>query len=146
MVFGGCAGSATSGLKIFRFQVIAAAADAQIRRLIQPSGVFLPYVGSRLVPEAVAASVMGYLFLFAVSFAAIAMALTAIGIDLVTSISGAASAIANVGPGLGPVIGPDGAYNILPDGALWILSFAMLLGRLELVPLMVLLVPAFWRG
>ena len=89
---------------------------------------------------------MGYLFLFAVSFAAIAMALTAIGIDLVTSISGAASAIANVGPGLGPVIGPDGAYNILPDGALWILSFAMLLGRLELVPLMVLLVPAFWRG
>lgn len=146
MVIGGCAGSASSGIKIFRFQVIAAAADAQVRRLIQPSGVFLPYVGSRPVPDAVAASVMGFFFLFAVSFALVALALTAIGIDLVTSISGAATAIANVGPGLGPVIGPEGAYNVLPASAQWILSFAMLLGRLELVPLMVLLVPAFWRG
>ncbi len=146
MVIGGCAGSAASGIKIFRFQVIAAAADAQIRRLIQPSGVFLPYVGGRPVPEAVAASVTGFFFLFAVSFAAITLALTAIGIALVPSISGAAAAIANVGPGLGPVIGPEGAYNVLPASAQWILSFAMLLGRLELVPLMVLLVPAFWRG
>lgn len=146
MVIGGCAGSASSGIKIFRFQVIAAAAYAQIRRLIQPNAIILPHVGARPVADAVAASVMGFFFLFAVSFAAVALALTVIGLDLMTSISGAAAMIANVGPGLGPVIGPQGAYNVLPDGAQWILTFAMLLGRLELVPLMVLLTPAFWRG
>ena len=146
MVIGGCAGSASSGIKIFRFQVITAAARAQIRRLIQPSGLFLPHVGGRQVPDHIAASVTGYFFLFAVTFSLITLVLTAIGIDLLTAISGAISAIANVGPGLGPTIGPDGAYNIVPDTAKWLLSFAMLLGRLELIPLMVLIMPAFWRG
>jgi len=146
MVIGGCAGSASGGVKIFRFQVTAAAARAQIHRLVQPSGVFLPYVGGRPVPDAIAASVTGFFFLFAASFGIFTLALTAMGVDLLTSVSGAVSAIANVGPGLGPTIGPDGAYNILPDGAKWLLSFAMLFGRLELIPVMVLLVPAFWRG
>ena len=146
MVIGGCAGSATSGIKIFRVQVIAAAARAQLQRLVQPSGVFLPHVGGRPVADAIAASVTGFFFLFAVSFGAVTLALTAMGIDFLTSVSGAVSAIANVGPGLGPTVGPDGAYNILPDGAKWLLSFAMLLGRLELIPVMVLMVPAFWRG
>ncbi len=146
MVAGGCAGSASGGIKIFRFEVIYATANAQIRRLIQPSGLFIPYVNGKPVPDSVASSVMGFFFLFAVIFGLIALGLAAMGLDLLTSISGAASALANVGPGLGPVIGPAGNYAALPDGAKWLLSFGMLLGRLELFAVLVLFTPAFWRG
>jgi trk system potassium uptake protein TrkH len=89
---------------------------------------------------------MGFFFLFAASFAFLAMGLAAMGLDLLTSLSGAAAALANVGPGLGPTIGPEGGYELLPDGAKWLLSFGMLVGRLDIYAVLVLFMPAFWRG
>ena len=146
MFVGGCAGSTTCGIKIFRFQVLHATAMAQLKRLVQPHGIFIPYYNKRPIPGSVSESVMGFFFLFIASFAILAMGLGMFGLDFVTSVSGAASAIANVGPGLGEIIGPSGTFKPLPDGAKWLLSAGMLLGRLELFTVLVLLSPIFWRG
>ncbi len=146
MVVGGCAGSTTCGIKIFRFQVIYATARTQILRLTQPHGVFISYYNKRPITEEVASSVMGFFFLFALSFSMLSLGLGLLGLDFLTSVSGAASAIANVGPGLGPVIGPGGNFAALPDAAKWLLSFGMLLGRLELYTVLVLFAPSLWRG
>ncbi len=145
MFIGGCTGSTTGGVKVFRIQVLASTAWVQIQHLIHPHGVFLTKYNRRPVPDSVPPAVMGFFFLFIVSFGVIAMALALMGLDYVTSISGAATAIANVGPGLGDTIGPSGTFQPLPDPAKWLLSFAMLLGRLELFTVLVLLVPRFWR-
>ena len=146
MFIGGCAGSTTCGIKIFRFQVLHATAMAQLKRLLQPHGVFFPYYNKKPIPEQVAESVMGFFFLFVTCFALLAAGLGLFGLDFVTAISGAASAIANVGPGLGDIIGPSGTFATLPDGAKWLLSAGMLLGRLELFTVLVLITPGFWRG
>ena len=146
MFIGGCAGSTTCGIKIFRFQVLHASAKVQLLRLMQPSGVFIPYYNQRPISEAVSASVMGFFFLFVTCFAILAALLGLIGLDLVTSLSGAATAIANVGPGLGSIIGPAGTFAPLPNEAKWLLSAGMLLGRLELFTVLVLILPSFWRG
>ena len=145
MFVGGCAGSTTCGIKIFRFQVLYATAKNQMYRLLQPHGVFIPYYNRRPIPETVTESVMGFFFLYALAFAVIAMGLGLLGLDFLTAASGAATAISNVGPGLGPRIGPAGTFATLPDAAKWLLSFGMLLGRLELFTVLVLLVPSFWR-
>ena len=134
------------GIKIFRFQVLYATAKTQLKRLVQPNGVFIPYYNHRPIPEQVSLSVMGFFFLFIASFALLAAGLGFIGLDFITSVSGAASAIANVGPGLGPIIGPGGNYSSLPAEAKWLLSAGMLLGRLELFTVLVLLSRSFWRG
>jgi len=146
MVVGGCGGSASGGIKVFRFQVIYETANAQIKRLIQPSGLFVPQFNDRPIPDTVATAVMGFFFLFAVSFALLALGLSAAGLDPLTSLSGAAAALTNVGPGLGGVIGPSGSYGELPDMAKWLLSLGMLAGRLDLYTVLVLFLPAFWRG
>ena len=146
MFVGGCAGSTTCGIKIFRFQVLYATAVAQMKRLLQPNGVFFPYYNRRPIPESVSASVMAFFFLFIGSFGTLAMGLGLTGLDFITAVSGAASAIANVGPGLGEIIGPAGTYRPLPDEAKWILCAGMLLGRLELFTILVLFMPMFWRG
>jgi trk/ktr system potassium uptake protein len=146
MFVGGCAGSTTCGIKIFRFQVLYATAMVQFKRLVQPHGVFFPYYNKRPIAESVSASVMGFFFLFVASFFVLAMGLGLFGLDFITAVSGAASAIANVGPGLGDIIGPAGTFKPLPDGAKWLLSAGMLLGRLELFTVLVLLSPVFWRG
>ena len=145
MFVGGCAGSTTCGVKIFRFQVLYATAVTQIRRLLEPHGVYLAYYNRKPIPEEVSASVMAFFFLYVLSYAVIAIALGLIGVDFLTAASGAATAISNVGPGLGPTIGPSGTFATLPDGAKWILSAGMLLGRLELFTVFVLLLPSFWR-
>ena len=146
MFIGGCAGSTTCGIKVFRFQVLYVTAAAQIHRLIQPHGVFVPHFNQRPIDHEVASSVMSFFFLFAVSYAVLALLLGALGLDFVTAVSGAATAICNVGPALGPVIGPSGTFAPLPDAAKWVLSAGMLLGRLELFTVLVLLTPSFWRG
>jgi len=145
MFVGGCAGSTTCGIKIFRFQILYATAVTQIRRLLEPHGVFIAYYNGRPIAGSVSDSVMSFFFLYAVSFAAIATGLGLIGLDFLTALSGAATAISNVGPGLGDVIGPAGTFASLPDSAKWLLSLGMLLGRLELFTVMVLLAPAFWH-
>jgi len=146
MFIGGCAGSTTCGLKVFRFQVLYAAANIQIRRLLQPNGVFIPYYNRKPISEQVLASVMAFFFLFILCWAALAIGLGFTGLDFLTATSGAASAIANVGPGLGDMIGPAGNFSEVPIAAKWMLSFGMLLGRLELFTILVLLMPSFWRA
>ena len=146
MVIGGCAGSTTCGIKIFRFQVLYAATQSQLRHLLQPHGVFIPYFNRRPIPEEVITSVLGFVFLYGLCLALLALGLGMLGLDFVTAVSGATTAISNVGPGLGPVIGPAGNFQSLPDSAKWLLSAGMLLGRLELFTVLVLFTPSFWRG
>jgi len=146
MFVGGCAGSTTCGIKVFRFQVLYATAVTQMRKLLHPHGVFLAYYNGKPIPEDVSSSVMSFFFLYAASFTALAIGLGLIGLDFLTAVSGAATAISNVGPGLGSTIGPSGAFITLPDSAKWLLSFGMLLGRLELFTIFVLLAPSFWRN
>lgn len=145
MVVGGCAGSTSCGIKIFRFQVLYAVTDVQFKKLLHPHGVFIPYYGGRPLPEGVPSSVMSFFFLYALCFAVLAIALSFVGLDFLTAMSGAASAISNVGPGLGEIIGPMGTFAPLPDSAKWLLSAGMLLGRLELFTVLVMLSPNFWR-
>lgn len=145
MFVGGCAGSTTCAIKIFRFQILYETARVQIKRLLQPHGVFIPYFNHRPVQAGVPEAVMGFFFLYLLSCAFLTMALGLLGLDLVTALSGAVTAISNVGPGLGSTIGPAGNFAPLPDAAKWLLAFGMLLGRLELYTVLVLLLPRFWR-
>ena len=146
MFIGGCAGSTTCGIKVFRFQVLYATAEAQIRRLMQPHGVFVAHFNRRPIDVDVAGSVMSFFFLFAAAFTVLALLLGAVGLDFVTAVSSAATAICNVGPALGDIVGPTGNFSSLPDAAKWLLSAGMLLGRLELFTVLVLFAPSFWRG
>ncbi|MCY4396772.1 MAG: TrkH family potassium uptake protein [Rhodospirillaceae bacterium] len=145
MFVGGCAGSTTCGVKIFRFQVAYAVGRVQVSRLMQPRGVFIPYYNRRPITDEVAQSVMGFLLFFALSFGVLALLLGMTGLDPITALSGAASAIANVGPGLGQIIGPESSYTGLNDTAKWLLSAGMLIGRLEIFAVLVLFLPSFWK-
>jgi trk system potassium uptake protein TrkH len=142
---GGCAGSTASGIKVFRLHVLLVTVRTQAMKLLQPNAVLLPYLNRRPIPEAVAESVMGFLFVYVLSFALLSIGLALAGLDFMTALSAAASAIANLGPGLGQPIGPGTSFAALPDAAKWLLSFGMLLGRLELFLVLVLFMPAFWR-
>jgi trk system potassium uptake protein len=145
MFIGGCTGSTTGGIKIYRFQVLWRVSQQQLQILIAPNSVSaLSYNGRRL-PAEVTSSVLAFLFMFAASVILLTVALTAFGLDLVTAFSGAVTALANVGPGLGPVIGPAGNFYSLPDGAKLLLAFAMIAGRLELFTVFVLFQRSFWR-
>jgi trk system potassium uptake protein TrkH len=146
MCVGGCTGSTSGGIKIFRFTVLHAIAKNQIARLVRPHGVFVPTFNRRPVPESAAIAVMAFIFMFGLSFSAFALALSLLGLDYLTAMSGALTALANVGPGLGDIIGPAGNFSPLPESAKWLLSAAMLLGRLELFTVLVLFTPAFWRS
>ena len=143
---GGCTGSTAGGIKMFRFSVLHAVARSQMLRLIRPHGVVVPTFNERPVPPAAAVSVLAFVFLFGLCFAVFTVLLSALGLDYITAMSGALTALANVGPGLGPEIGPAGNFSGLPDGAKWLLSLAMLLGRLELFTVLVLFTPGFWRS
>jgi len=145
MFIGGCAGSTTCGIKIFRFQILYETATTQIRRLVHPHGVFVPYYNRSPITDEVTMSVMSFFFFYVLAFVALALGLSMLGLDFLTAMSGAATAISNVGPGLGPIIGPSSTFIALPDTAKWLLSVGMLLGRLELFTILVLFAPAFWR-
>jgi trk system potassium uptake protein len=145
LVVGGCTGSTTGGVKMFRFQVLIAASTRELKRLFRPSQVLVITANERPVSEEVLTSILGFLALYGATILMIAVLLGATGLDLVTAVTGAMQAVGNVGPGLGDVIGPAGNYSTLPDAAIWALSLGMLLGRLELMTLIVLFVPSFWR-
>ncbi len=146
MFIGGCAGSAACGIKIFRVKVLLELIKVEIRKVLHPHGVFVPRYNKRPISEDVLSSVGSFIFLYIAIFVGIALALAAIGLDFETALSGAATSLSNVGPGLGPVIGPSSTFASLPDAAKWILSGAMLLGRLELVTVLVLFSRRFWRN
>ena len=146
MFVGGCAGSTTCGLRMARIQVLIANAKAQVSKLIRPHAVVVSYYNQKPIPENVAESVMGFFFLYILSFAVIASLLGGLGLDLITAISGAASAIGNVGPGLGDIIGPSGSYQSIPDLGKIILCAGMILGRLEIFAILVMFSPLFWKN
>ena len=146
MFVGGCAGSTTCGLRMARIQVLVANAKAQISKLIRPHAVVVSYYNQKPIPENVAESVMGFFFLYIISFAIIACLLGMLGLDLITAISGAASAIGNVGPGLGNIIGPTGSYQTIPDMGKFFLCAGMILGRLEIFAILVMFSPLFWKN
>jgi trk system potassium uptake protein TrkH len=145
MFIGGCAGSTSCGIKIFRFQVLFQDVRQHINKIVYPHGVFVKKFNHRPLPENVSTAVMSFFFLYLVIFALVAVALSLTGLDMLTALSGAGSAISNVGPGLGNLIGPAGTYQALNDPAKWILCAAMLIGRLELFTVLVLFIPSFWR-
>ncbi|MEJ8574548.1 TrkH family potassium uptake protein [Microbaculum marinum] len=143
---GGCSGSTAGGIKIYRFEVLSIIVRSHIRRLVIPNRVVTMRYGGRRLPPDVPSSVLAFLAVYIGTTGLFTLLLAATGLDFVTALSSAAQAIGNVGPGLGPVVGPSGNYASVPDPAKWVLSAAMLLGRLELFTLIVLLDPDFWRG
>lgn len=145
-LIGGCAGSTTCSIKIFRYQLLFASIRAQLRRIRSPHGVFTPRYDGRPVGADVLSSVMSFFMFFVVSLGLISVALSLTGLDFVTSVSGAAAALANIGPGLGEIIGPAGNFSSLNDTAKWILIIAMWIGRLELMAVYVMLTAKFWRA
>jgi len=146
MFIGGCAGSTACGIKIFRLQMLLIFLKNQIKKLIYPNSVIITKYNNQKISDDFIRSVIIFIFSFLFIFLIIAMLLSISGLDFVTSISGAASSISNVGPGLGEIIGPDGNYKSLPDLSKWILATGMLLGRLELFAVLVLFFPSFWRN
>ena len=145
-LIGGCAGSTACSIKIFRYQLLFASIRSQLRRIRSPHGIFTPRYDGRPVGQDVLSSVMSFFVFFIVTLGLVAVVLSMTGLDFITSLSGAAAALANIGPGLGPVIGPAGNFASLNDTAKWVLSFAMLLGRLELLAVYVILTVKFWRA
>jgi len=146
MFIGGCAGSTACGIKIFRLQMLLIFLKNQVKKLLYPNSVIITKYNNHKISDDFIRSVIIFIFSFLFIFLIIAMLLSISGLDFVTSISGAASSISNVGPGLGEIIGPDGNYKNLPDLSKWILASGMLLGRLELFAVLVLFFPSFWRN
>lgn len=142
---GGCTGSTSGGIKIFRFEILAIMLRGHFRRLLNPNGVFPRTYAGRQVEDGVINSVVAFMAVFFICYGVLTICLMAFGLDFMTSASGAATALANVGPGLGVEIGPAGNFEAIPAGAKWLLSAAMLLGRLELFTILILFLPRFWR-
>ncbi|WP_439888912.1 TrkH family potassium uptake protein [Pseudomonas sp. MBLB4123] len=142
---GGCSGSTAGGLKIFRFQVAYVLLKANLQQLVHPRAVIKQQYNMHRLDEDIVRSILTFSFFFTITIAALALALTLCDLDWITALSGAASAVSGVGPGMGPIIGPSGNYAPLPDIAKWLLTLGMLLGRLEILTVLVLLMPSFWR-
>jgi trk system potassium uptake protein TrkH len=145
-LIGGCAGSTACSVKIFRYQLLFASIKVQLRRIRAPHGVFTPRYDGRPVSDEVLSSVISFFVFFVLTLGVLAVALSMTGLDFITSLSGAATALANVGPGLGAEIGPAGNFAGLNDTAKWMLCFAMLVGRLELLAVYALFTFRFWRA
>ncbi len=146
MFIGGCAGSTTCGIKIFRIQILYSFILNQIKKIIYPKGIFILKYDQNAVDNKFIASIISFIYMYLVIFFVITALLSLTGLDFITAISGAATSISNVGPGLGSIIGPNGNFSSLPDISKWILSLGMILGRLELFAILVLFLPSFWRN
>ena len=146
MFIGGCAGSTTCGVKIFRFQILYLFITNQLKKIIYPKGVFIIKYNQSSIDEKFISSIISFIFFYFVIFLVLTALLSLTGLDFITAISGAATSISNVGPGLGSEIVPNGNFSSLPDVSKWILSLGMILGRLELFAILVLFLPSFWRN
>ena len=145
MFIGGCAGSTTCGIKIFRVQILFQFFSNQIKKIIYPHGIFNLTYQKQNIDDKFMSSVISFIYLYIIIFFIVTALLSLTGLDFVTSISAAATSISNVGPGLGETIGPNGNFSNLSDYSKWILSLTMILGRLELFAILVLFLPSFWR-
>ena len=146
MFIGGCAGSTTCGIKIFRIQILYSFIINQLKKIIYPKGIFVLKYDQSPVDNKFISSIISFIYLYLVIFFTITALLSLSGLDFITAISGAATSISNVGPGLGSIIGPNGNFSSLPDISKWILTLGMILGRLELFAILVLFLPSFWRN
>ena len=146
MFIGGCAGSTTGGLKVFRFQILFKYIHLHLKKMLQPHMVLSAHFNGKKVPESTYESVMTFFFVYIITFAFSSLLLSFSGLDFLTCISAAASAISNVGPGLGEIIGPEGNYSSLNDYSKLVLILTMFLGRLEMLTIFVLLLPSFWKN
>ena len=142
---GGCSGSTAGGLKIFRFQVAYILLKVNLKQLIHPRAVIKQNYNRHRLDEDIVRSILAFSFFFTITIATLALALAFCGLDWITALTGAAATVSGVGPGMGPIIGPAGNYASLPDIAKWLLTLGMLLGRLEILTVLVLLSPLFWR-
>jgi len=145
MFIGGCAGSTACGIKIFRIQLLGLFLINQIKKVIYPRGVFVIKYEKNNIDDKFMASVISFIYLYIIIFFILTSILSLTGLDFITAISGAATSISNVGPGLGEIIGPNGNFSTLSNVSKWTLSAGMILGRLELFAILVLFVPSFWR-
>lgn len=145
MFLGGCTGSTTGGIKAFRLQVMLLSSFNYLKQLMSPNRVVVATYNGKQITADIATSVLAYLSVMFASVMMFTVALSFFDLDFITSLSGALSALANVGPALGPQIGPAGNYGGLPDGAKLILIVGMLLGRLEFFTVLVVLNRDFWR-
>ena len=146
MFIGGCAGSTTCGIKIFRIQILYSFIINSLKKIIYPKGIFVLKYDQNPIDNKFISSIISFIYMYLIIFFFITALLSITGLDFITSISGAATAISNVGPGLGSIIGPNGDFSSLPDASKWILSVGMILGRLELFAILVLFLPSFWRN
>ena len=146
MFIGGCAGSTTGGLKVFRFQILFKYIHLHLKKMLQPHMVLSAQFNGKKVTESTYESVMTFFFIYIITFASSALLLSFSGLDFLTCISAAASAISNVGPGLGEIIGPEGNYSSLTDYSKFVLILTMFLGRLEMLTIFVLFLPSFWKN
>ena len=146
MFIGGCAGSTTGGLKVFRFQILFKYIHLHLKKMLHPHVVIASYFNGKRVSGSTFESVTTFFFLYILTFSISALLLSFSGLDFLTCISAAASAISNVGPGLGEIIGPNGNYSSLTDSSKYILSITMFLGRLEMLTIFILFLPTFWKN
>ena len=145
MFIGGCAGSTTCGIKVFRVHILYYFIRNQLMKIIYPRAIINLKYNNNKVGDKLIASIISFIYLYILIFFVLASLLTLTGLDFITSISGAASSLSNVGPGLGSEIGPNSNYSGLPDQSKWLLSFGMILGRLEIFALLIIFLPSFWR-
>lgn len=145
-LIGGCSGSTTCSVKVFRYQILFSAIRMRIRAIHAPHGLFQPRFAGQPVTDDVLSSVISFFVFFVVTLGVTSVLLGTTGLDATTALSGAASALANIGPGLGAQIGPAGNFAGLNDAAKWILIVAMLIGRLELLVVFAIFTVQFWRA
>ena len=146
LFIGGCTGSTAGAIKIFRWEVLFKMAGVHLHRLLYPHGVFAVDFNRRRISDAVVDSVLGFVVMYFLAFAAFVLALTVAGMDFVSALTSSAASLGNAGPGLGEIVGPAGTYKSVPDAAKWLLCAEMILGRLELFTVLVLFSRSFWRG
>jgi len=143
---GGCSGSTSGGIKVFRFQIFYLILREQMIRSVHPNAVINLQYNKNVLSKDVIDSSISFIFMLMISISILTLALSLAGLDLVTSLTGTVTALMNVGPGFGEIIGPSGNFSSLPDAAKWILCLAMLLGRLEFLTIVILFSPVFWKG
>ena len=143
---GGCSGSTTGAIKMFRFQIAFATLRNQLLYMLHPRAVFFTRFNGEIVSDDIVRSLIAFSFFYGLTVAALAFCLSWLGLDFVTALSAAASSVGNVGPGLGAIVGPAGTFAPLPDAAKWLTAAGMLLGRLEILTLLIMFTPGFWRS
>ena len=139
---GGSSGSTSGGMKVARVTMAVRQSLREVKQLVHPKGQFIVKMAGRRVPEHIVLAVSGFCTLYVLCFALVTVALTMTGVDIITAFAAAASSINNLGPGLGEI---SVHFGTMPAPAVWICSFAMMLGRLEVFPVLVLFTPMFWR-